>query len=103
PELPEWMRLRVHVQETAKQVARAAAWPALGQAGASIRERGRPAVATSGGNTPRRVYELLTDGRLSPHVDWPNVHVFFGDERMVPPDDAQSNYRMASEALLSRV
>ena len=103
PELPEWMRLRVHVHETAEEVAWAAAWRVLERAAEAIRERGRFTVALAGGNTPRRVYELLTDERLSPHVDWPNVHVFFGDERMVPPDHAESNYRMANEALLSRV
>ena len=103
PDLPEWARLRVHVFETPEQVAWAAAWRVLEQAGVAVRERGRFAVALAGGSTPRRTYEMLTDDRLRPHVDWPNVHVFFGDERMVPPDDADSNYRMANEALLSHV
>ncbi|HEX8336533.1 MAG TPA: 6-phosphogluconolactonase [Pyrinomonadaceae bacterium] len=100
---PEWAKLRVHAYETAEQVAWAAAWRILEQSNESIRGRGRFTIALSGGNTPRRVYEMLTDERLSPHVDWPNVHVFFGDERMVPPDHSESNYRMAREALLSRV
>lgn len=97
------MSLRVHAHETAEQVAWAAAWRILEQSNASIRERGRFTVALSGGNTPRRVYEMLTDERLSPHIDWPNVHVFFGDERTVPPDHPDSNYRMAYETLLARV
>ena len=103
PDSPEWAALRVHAEETAEKVAWAAAWRILEQSNSAIRERGRYTIALSGGSTPRRAYEMLTDERLKPHVDWPNVHVFFGDERMVPPDHPDSNYRMASEALLSRV
>jgi 6-phosphogluconolactonase len=103
PEGPEGMSLRVHVHETAEKVAYAAAGRIQEQAGHSISARGRFTLALAGGNTPRRIYEMLADARLSRSVDWPNVHVFFGDERMVPPDHAESNYRMANEALLSRV
>jgi 6-phosphogluconolactonase len=59
---------------------------------------GRFAVALSGGSTPRRLYELLADAELP----WKRVHWFWGDERFVPPDHPDSNYRMAREALLSR-
>ena len=69
----------------------------------AIEARGLFTVALSGGNTPRRVYELLAGEEVGKGIDWPNVHVFFGDERTVPPDHAESNYRMANEALLSRV
>ncbi len=103
PDLPERAALRVRAEETAEQVAWAAAWRVLEQSNSAIRERGRFTLALAGGSTPRRAYELLTDERLQPRVDWPNVHVFFGDERMVPPDHPDSNYRMAYEALLSRV
>jgi 6-phosphogluconolactonase len=102
-ELPEWAKLRVHVHESAEEVAWAAAWRVLERSNQSIRERGRFTLALAGGSTPRRTYEMLLDERLSPHLDWQNIHVFFGDERMVPPDHAESNYRMANEALLSRV
>ncbi|HWW76568.1 MAG TPA: 6-phosphogluconolactonase [Pyrinomonadaceae bacterium] len=70
---------------------------------ASARERGAFSIALSGGSTPRRVYELLAGDEFREQVDWKSVHVFFGDERTVPADDAESNYRMANEALLSRV
>lgn len=103
PDLPERDGLRVHAHETAEQVARATAWRILEQSNNSIRARGRFTIALSGGSTPRKTYEMLTDERLSPHFDWPNIHVYFGDERMVPPEHADSNYRMAYEALLSRV
>jgi 6-phosphogluconolactonase len=67
-------------------------------AAAAIAARGRFRVALAGGSTPRALYPRLTDG-----IDWPRVEVFFGDERAVPPDDPQSNYRMARETLLARV
>lgn len=60
-------------------------------------------VALSGGNTPRRVYELLASDEFKLKVNWQFVHIFFGDERPVPPDDPASNYGMAVTALISRV
>jgi 6-phosphogluconolactonase len=69
----------------------------------AIAERGRFAVALAGGSTPKRVYELLASDNYREQLDWSKVHIFFGDERCVPPDNAESNYRMANEALLSRV
>jgi len=56
-------------------------------------------IALAGGSTPRRMYERLATSDFA----WAESHVFFGDERCVAPDDAASNYRMASEALLSKV
>jgi 6-phosphogluconolactonase len=94
---------RVRIFDDAEAVARAAAAGIAESARESIGARGLFAVALSGGSTPRRVYELLAGEDFRKDLDWPRVHVFFGDERMVPPDDAESNYRMASEALLSRV
>ena len=69
---------------------------------ADVRERGRCAVALSGGNTPRPVYERLARSPLASRIPWPSVAVYFGDERAVPPDDPQSNYAMARAALLDR-
>jgi len=65
----------------------------------AIATRGRFTIALSGGNTPRPVYQRLA----SAPIEWPKVHVFFGDERCVPPRDARSNYHMAKVALLDRV
>src|SRR5215470_8026132 len=67
----------------------------------AIAERGRFTVALSGGNTPRGVYSLLAQD--SSALPWDKIYIFFGDERHVPPDDPQSNYRMAKESLLSKV
>jgi 6-phosphogluconolactonase len=94
---------KVTVLDGAEEVARAAAERFVELAQSAIGERGRFAVALAGGSTPKRAYELLAGDDYRDRVDWPKVHVFFGDERMVPPDDAESNYRMASEAMLSRL
>jgi len=64
----------------------------------ALRSGGKFAISLSGGSTPRRLYELLAEAPLP----WNRVHWFWGDERFVPPDHPDSNYRMAREALLSR-
>ncbi len=69
---------------------------------AAVDARGRFALALSGGRTPQRLYQLLAEGRGGP-VDWSKVHVFWGDERCVPPDDPDSNYGMAWWTLLDHV
>lgn len=65
----------------------------------ALRERGEFRLALSGGNTPKPVYAALA----KEEIDWSRVIVTFSDERCVPPDDADSNFRMASESLLSHV
>jgi 6-phosphogluconolactonase len=57
-------------------------------------------IALSGGSTPRKMHEMLAE---KPGIDWSKVQVFWGDERTVPPDHEDSNYRMARESLLDRV
>lgn len=69
----------------------------------AIMDRGRFLVALSGGNTPLKLYELLAQSPYREQVAWPNVHVFWGDERCVPPEDLENNYRQAREVLLSHV
>src|SRR5690349_11777856 len=69
----------------------------------SVRETGRFSVALSGGATPNGPYSLLATKAFRTRVSWKDVHVFWGDERCVPPDDARSNYRAAYELLLSQV
>ena len=62
------------------------------------------AVALSGGSTPKKMFAILAnDAALSKQMPWESVHFFWGDERHVPPDHADSNYRMTNEAMLSRV
>lgn len=60
-------------------------------------------AAIPGGETPRRCFELLARPDLARVVPWDRVHIFFTDERCVPPDHRDSNYRQANELLLSQV
>ena len=60
-------------------------------------------VALAGGNTPRRVYELLATEPFKSRVKWSEVYFFFGDERAVPPDHSDSTYAMVNQALISNV
>ena len=87
----------------ADSLARAAAEHFVTLAAEAIAARGRFAVALSGGSTPRVTYTLLASDEFAARVDWSHVHVFWGDERCVPPDHPESNFRLADEALLSRV
>jgi 6-phosphogluconolactonase len=93
----------VHIFDDAEAVARAVAARFVELAEECVRLSGRFSVALSGGSTPRRIYELLASEEFASRVEWSKVHVFFGDERAVPPDDPESNYRMAQESLLARV
>lgn len=69
----------------------------------SIVTRGRFSIALSGGSTPKVLYGLLGSEPYRDQIDWSKVDIFWSDERCVPPDSADSNYRMAREVLLSRV
>ncbi|MBV8202537.1 MAG: 6-phosphogluconolactonase [Acidobacteria bacterium] len=64
-----------------------------------------PSLVLSGGSTPRSLYRLLADANapFRDRIDWPAVHFFWGDERHVPPDHPDSNFRMAREAMLDHV
>jgi len=69
----------------------------------AIRERGRFLVALSGGNTPMALYRLLAKEPYHSSIDWSHVHVFWGDERCVPPDDPGNSYGQAKQVLLDHV
>ena len=89
------------VFDDADEVASAAADRFVEVAQAAIAERGRFSVALAGGSTPRRTYELLATSERKGSISWASVHIFFGDERCVPPAHPESNYRMAREAMIS--
>jgi 6-phosphogluconolactonase len=65
-------------------------------------QSGRFSVCLSGGSTPRRLYQLLAAEPLRDAVPWDRIHWFWGDDRFVPWDDANSNYGMAREAMLAQ-
>jgi len=91
------------VYPDASQLAHAVADQFVILAREAIESRGRFAVALAGGATPKAAYALLATDEYATRVDWSRVHVFWGDERCVPPDHPTSNYRMAREALLDHV
>lgn len=72
-------------------------------AAASIARNGHFCVGLSGGSTPQPVYERLASESYARRIDWPHVYIFWGDERAVPPDHMESNYRMVHETLLAHV
>ena len=90
----------IRILKTATELFEAAAAEFAAQASAAVRARGRFTVALSGGSTPRTLYSLLA---TKPNIPWDKTCIFWGDERHVPPDQPESNYRMANEALLSKV
>jgi 6-phosphogluconolactonase len=69
----------------------------------AVAQHGNASLVLSGGSTPKAVYELLGAEPLRSHVAWGKVHVFWGDERCVPPTHPDSNFRMANKALLEKI
>jgi 6-phosphogluconolactonase len=92
----------VRILATAPDLFRAAALEFSALASEAVGNRGRFSVALSGGSTPKNLYSLLASGAL-PSIPWESICFFWGDERHVPPDHPDSNYRLAKEAMLSKV
>jgi 6-phosphogluconolactonase len=94
-----------HIQVFPDPQSLAHAAAALFQESASkaIAQRGVFTVALAGGSTPRLTYSLLAAEPYRSQIEWDKIHFFWGDERCVPPDHPDSNYRMAREALLSHI
>jgi len=95
----------VHISANSEELARFAAEQFVRLAIEAQRERGLFTVALAGGSTPKTLYVLLASEQESyrAQLDFGMIHFFWGDERHVPPDHPDSNYRMASEAMLSKV
>jgi 6-phosphogluconolactonase len=92
----------IRIFATTQDLFQAAAAQFVVLATEAVRERGRFTVALSGGSTPRSLFSLLAAPYQS-EVPWKRTFFFWGDERHVPPDDPESNYRMARESLLSKI
>jgi len=92
----------LHISPTAKETARDAATFVALLAEKRVREDGRFAISLSGGSTPRRLYQLLASPAYAEGMAWDRWHIFWGDERCVPPEHTDSNYRLAKETLLDR-
>jgi len=93
----------IEIYPDAERLAQAVADHFVSLARQAVANNGRFAVALAGGSTPRAAYTLLAGDEFVTRMDWSHVHVFWGDERCVPPDHGDSNYRTAREALLDRV
>jgi 6-phosphogluconolactonase len=93
------------VSESATELSRRAAEHFVEQAEEAANARGKARIAISGGSTPKRTFELLADPKepYLKRMPWEKLELYWVDERCVPPDDADSNFRMTREALLSKV
>lgn len=93
----------IHIFNDAEAVSLAAAELVVLAANQAIEARGQFYIALSGGSTPKRLYQHLASDAYKQQIDWQKVHIYFGDERSVPPEHPESNYRMAREAFLDQL
>jgi 6-phosphogluconolactonase len=94
----------VQILPDAAAIARRAAERIIESALAAVKERGVFTISLAGGSTPKTLYTLLaTDPAFKSKMPWDKTQFFFGDERHVPPDDSESNFRMANESMLSKL
>jgi 6-phosphogluconolactonase len=96
-------RRNVRIFEDLEELSRAAAQEFLELAARKVAAGGVFTAALSGGSTPQRFYQLLATPEFSLPVRWPHIHLFQVDERCVPPDSPQSNYKMIREAVLDHI
>jgi 6-phosphogluconolactonase len=93
----------IQVFANPEALTQAAATKFVQQAHQAIQARGRFTIALSGGSTPKSLYALLATQPWRNQIPWNQVHLFWGDERHVPPSDASSNFRMTQEQLVFQV
>jgi 6-phosphogluconolactonase len=94
---------KLEVSETAKDLVEHIAKTFSDLAHEACKENGRFVVSLSGGSTPKALYERLSQPPYSGGIKWDQVIIFLGDERCVPHDHPDSNYKMIDEALLSKI
>lgn len=94
---------QLHVLPDQAALFHAAAARVLELGAQAIAERGSFHLALAGGTTPQGLYALLSSAELAGRLDWAKVHLYFGDERGVPPEHRDSNYRMVRENLLAHL
>ena len=93
----------IRIFDTPDQLSRAAADLVVESALASVRDRGQFVWGLSGGSTPAMLYRALAEEQYAVRMPWDGTHVFWSDERWVPPDHPESNARMARDEMLARV
>lgn len=97
------MRMNSQVFPDLDSLSRAAMDETLAIIRDAVAQRGRFAIALSGGHTPAKLYEMWAANPYRDETAWDRVHLFWGDERYVAQDDPLSNFRMTRETLISRV
>lgn len=97
------MKFEVRILADDTRLAHEAATEFARLATDSVQQKNLFTVALSGGSTPKTLYSLLADEPWRSELPWRQMHFFWSDERHVPPDHPDSNYRMADEALLSKI
>jgi 6-phosphogluconolactonase len=98
------MKPEIKIAGDRAELTRMTAALLLNLAKRAVQAEERCTIALSGGSTPKDVYALLADDvKLSAEFPWKDTYFFWGDERHVPPDHDESNYRMANQAMLSKV
>ena len=99
------LQIIYYVEADAASLARRAAQYFVEMAGEAVAAQGSARIALSGGSTPRAVFAMLADPNepWRARMPWSEIELFWVDERAVPPEDAESNYRMTREALLDHV
>lgn len=93
----------LEIYEHPQELAWAAAMRFASLAEQAVKERGRFTVALSGGSTPKAMFSILAAKPFVDALPWQSIYFFWGDERSVPPDHADSNYRMANETLIGKI
>lgn len=93
----------IRIYRDSRTLAAAAAELFIAVGAEDVSRQGYFNVALAGGSTPRETYELLSEDSRAGRVNWLKTYVFWGDERCVPPDHPESNYRMAQRSLLDHV
>lgn len=88
-----------HIFKTADEVLVSLADRIVAAANDAIQKHGRFSFVLSGGSSPKKLFELLASEKYREHVKWSHVYFFFGDERNVPADHADSNFLMAKKSL----
>ena len=97
------MEREIRILEDGAAIAKRAAQEFVQAATLAVREKGSFNAVLAGGSTPKALYGLLVnDPTLRSQVPWDKIHLFFGDERHVAPDHPDSNFRMATETLISK-
>lgn len=91
------------IWKDAEALSEAAAYFFVQACHEAVARQGRFSVALSGGSTPKRLYQLLATPEFSSNIPWNKVHLFWSDERFVPPTDTESNFRMTKESLLDHI